>query len=105
MCGEGGVGVDTGGAEESGSVAATLAERYATISADFRTEMSLLSEASRNESPVVNGAVEYCANVVDQLTRLQAHTSDLGTSAVAGARAARRADEEIGTGLGTVFAN
>jgi hypothetical protein len=98
------VGVDTAAADRSGTETATLAERYAGISTSFQTELSQLSEASCNEMPVANSALDYCADVVGQLTALQAHTSTLGTSAVAGAAAARRADGEIGTGLGSVYA-
>ncbi len=98
------VGVDTTAADRSGAETATLAERYAGISTSFQTEMSLLSDASRNEMPVANGALDYCADIVGQLTALQAHTDTLGTSAVAGAADARRADDEIGTGLASVYA-
>lgn len=104
MCEEDGVGVDTTAAEQSGSEAVSLAERYATIRTDFQTEMTLLSQASCNEMAVANGALDYCANLVDQLGKLQAHTSTLGTSAVAGAAAGRRADDQIGTALGSVYA-
>ncbi|CAN5371739.1 hypothetical protein BH24ACT9_BH24ACT9_16000 [soil metagenome] len=104
MCGDDGVGVDPTAAEQNGAEAMTLAQRYATISTDFQSEMFGLSEASRNESQVVNGALDYCADIVGQLTQLQQHTRDLGANGVAGAAAARRADDEIGTGLGTIFA-
>jgi len=98
------VGVDTTAAERSGTETATLAERYAGISTSFQTEMSLLSDASCNEMPVASGALDYCADVVGQLTALQAHTSTLGASAVTAAADARRADDEIGTGLASVYA-
>lgn len=101
---EDGVGVDTTAAEQSGRDLVSLAERYAGIISCFRTEMTLLSEASRNEMPVANAALDYCADFVDQLVALQAHTSTVGTSAVAGATAGRRADDEIGTGFGSVYA-
>ena len=104
MCDEDGVGVDTTAAEQSGTEAVTLAEQYAGISANFRTEMSLLSDASCNEMVVANGALDYAANVVGQLTQLQAHTGALGDSAQAGADAAREADCQIGTGLGSIYA-
>lgn len=104
MCDEDEVGVDPIAAEQSGNEAATLAERYACIGTDFQTEMFQLSEASRNESQVVNGALDYCAGIVGQLTQLQELTRSLGANAVAGAGAARRADDQIGTGLGTIFA-
>lgn len=102
MC-EDGVGVDTDAAEHGGLEAIALAERYATISADFRTELSILSEASA-EMPVVTGALDYVADVVGQLLQLQVHTDALGASSTSGAAAGRRADVEIGSGLGTVFA-
>ncbi len=98
------IGVDPTSAERCGTEAMTLAQRYATISTDFQSEMFGLSEASRNESQVVNGALDYCSDIVGQLTQLQQHTRDLGANGVAGAAAARRADDEIGTGLGTIFA-
>ncbi|MGI8721417.1 MAG: hypothetical protein ACR2JG_04235 [Geodermatophilaceae bacterium] len=99
-----GVGVDTTSAEQAGGEVASLAERYAGISTSFQTEMSRLSDASCNEMPVANGALDYCADVVGQLTSLQAHTNTLGTSAVSGAAAARRADDDIGSGLGSIYA-
>lgn len=102
---ESGVGVDTSSAERSGAEAQTLAERYADISTRFQTEMTLLSEASGNEMPVANGALDYAAAMVGQLTQLREHTRALGSNAVAGAGAARRADLAIGTGLGRIFAN
>lgn len=101
---EDGVGVDTTSAERSGAEAGTLAEQYAGISTNFRAEMSLLSEASGNEMTVANGALDYAADIVGQLTQLQEHTRDLGASAVSGAGAARRADTDIGTGLASSFA-
>lgn len=104
MCDQDGVGVDTTAAEQSGTQAVTLAGRYAGISSNFQTEMSLMSEASRNEMMVANGILDYAANVVGQLTQLQAHTSALGDSARAGADAARQADYQIGTGLGSIYA-
>lgn len=104
MCDGDEVGVDPTAAEQGGTEAATLAQRYASIGTDFQTEMSLLSEASRNESQVANAALDYCANVIGQLTRLQEHTGALAANAVAGASAARRADDQIGTGFGTIFA-
>lgn len=104
MCAEDEVGVETAAADQGGAEAATLAERYATISRDFRTEMSLLGEASHNEMPVLTGAEDYCATIVGQLTALQEHTRDLAAGASSGAAAARRADDEIGTGLGSVYA-
>lgn len=99
-----GVGVDPTSAERSGGEVESLAERYTDISTRFQTEMLLLSDASWSEMPVVNGALDYCADVVGQLTALQAHTSTLGTSAVEGAAAARRADDQIGAGLGSIYA-
>lgn len=102
--GDDGVGVDTAAAEQSGGEVESLSERYAGISRRLQIEMSLLSQASCNEMPVANGALDYCADIVGQLTSLQAHTSTLGTSAVAGAMAARRADDDIGAGFGSVYA-
>ena len=104
MCDEDGVGVDTTAAEQSGTQAVTLAERYAGISATFRSEVSLMSDASCNEMVVANGILDFAANVVGQLTQLQAHTSALGDSAQAGAADARQADYQIGTGLGSIYA-
>lgn len=104
MCDEDGVGVDTTAAEQSGSEVVSLAERYAAILTTFQTEMALLSEASWNEMLVANAALDYCATFVEKLRQLQAQTSALGTSAVAGAAAGRRADDQIGTGLGSVYA-
>lgn len=103
MCDEDGVGVDTGAADESGAAAATLAERYASIGTDFQCETTSLSENSA-EMPVVSGVLEYAAELVGQLTRLQANTNALGAAARAGAEVARRADDEVGIGLATVFA-
>lgn len=100
-----GVGVDTTSAERSGAEAQTLAERYADISTRFQTEMSHLSEASRNEMLVANGALDYAAAMVGQLTQLREHTRALGSNAAAGAAAARGADLAIGTGLARIFAN
>jgi len=99
------VGVDTTAADRTGTETATLAKRYAGISTSFQAELSLLSEASRNEMPVASGALDYCADIVGQLTALHAHTGTLGTNAVAGAADARRADDEIGTGLASVYAS
>lgn len=98
------VGVDTTGAEQSGTEAVALADRYANLTGDFRVEMSRLGQASMNEMPVVSGAEDYCSSVVGQLVALQAHTGALGEAAQAGAAAARRTDDDIGIGLGTVFA-
>ena len=100
---EDGVGVDTAGAEQSGTETVTLAQRYAGISSKFRSEMSMMIDASQHEMQVMTGAEEYCANVVGQLTRLQAQTGALGDSARAGAANARQADDEIGTGLGSAY--
>jgi len=104
MCDEDGIGVEPDAADRAGAETVTLAERYATIAQDFRTEMSLLSQASMNEMPVATGAEEYCGNLVGALTQLQAHTAALGTSAQTGAADARRADDDIGTGLASVCA-
>ena len=104
MCDEDGVGVDTTAAGQSGGEAVTLAERYAGISSNFQTETSLMSDASCNEMVVANGILDFAANVVGQLTQLQAHTSALGDSARAGAAAARQADYQIGTGVGSIYA-
>lgn len=104
MCDQDGVGVDTTAAEQSGNEVVSLAERYAGITTDYQTEMTHLSEASGNEMAVANSSLDYCANFLDHLSQLQAHTSTLGTSAVAGATAGRRADDEIGAGLGSVYA-
>lgn len=104
MCDEDGIGVDPDAADRAGAETATLAERYASIGADFRAEMSMLGQASLNEMQVVSAAEDYCANIIGQLVGLQAFTGALGDSAQAGAAAARRADSEIGTGLGTVYA-
>lgn len=101
---EDGVGIDPEAAHQSGSEAGSLAQRYADISTNFQTEMLLLSEASCNEMLVANGALDYAADMVGQLTRLQEHTRDLGSSAVSAGVAARRADQDIGTGLASVFA-
>lgn len=103
MSDEEGVGVDTGAADQAGSEVGALAQRYASITADFRAELSVLSEASV-EMPVRTGALDYCATGIEHLTRLQAHTGALGASAQAGAAAARTADIEVGTGLATIFA-
>lgn len=97
------VGVDTGAADRAGGEVETLAQRYARIGTDFQVEMTILSDAS-TEMPVVTGALDYCADVVAGLTRLQAHTGALGANALAAASTARRADVAIGTGLATVFA-
>lgn len=103
MCGEDGVGVDTDAATQSGAEAASLAERYVSIGTDFQCETTCLSENSA-ESQVANGVLEYAAELVGQLTELQAHTGALGAAATAGAAAARRADDEVGTGLARIFA-
>lgn len=101
---EAGVGVDTTAAEQSGGQLVSLAQRYAGISTNFQIEMTLLSEASRNEMVVANGALDYAANIIGQLTQLQEHTRDLGGSAVEAGAAARRADLDMGTGLSSVLA-
>lgn len=103
MCERDELGVDTGAADRSGAQAASLAQRYAHIGGNFQTEMTILSEASV-EMPVLSGALDYSAGVIGQLTALQAHTGALGDAATAGAASARRADCEIGAGLGTIFA-
>lgn len=105
MCDQDGVGVDTTAAEQSGAEATSLAERYSGIAENFRTEMSILSDNSSAEMPVVSGALDYCADIVGQLIKLQVHTAALGTGSAAGAAAARRADSEVGTGLGTSYPN
>lgn len=104
MSGEDEIGVDTTAAEQSGAEVESLAQRYVRIGTDFQVEMRILSEASA-EMPVVTGSLDYSADVVGQLTLLQVHTGALGANAAAGGGAARQADNEIGTGLGTVFAS
>lgn len=103
MC-EGVVGVDTSAADQAGAETASLAQRYATIGADFRTELSRLGQASLNEMQVVTAAEEYCGDIVGQLVQLQSFTGALGDSAQEAAAAARQADYQIGTGLGSVYA-
>lgn len=98
------VGVDTAGADAGGADTVALAERYADLTGDFRAQLTMLGDASMNEMPVVSGAEDYCASVVGQLSALQAHTGALGAAAQAAAASARRADDDIGTGLGTVVA-
>ncbi len=102
---EEGVGVDPAAAEQSGAEVVTLAQRYAGISRNFQAEMSLLSDASCNEMVVANSALDYAANVVGQLTRLQENTRGLGANAVQAGQAARQADRDIATGLASSFAS
>lgn len=103
MCDADGIGVDTGSADRRGAQAASLAERYADIGTDFQAEMSILSDSSA-EMPVVSGALDYSAGIVGQIVALQVHTGALGDSAQAAAGAARQADDQMGAGLGSVYA-
>ncbi|MBA3369114.1 MAG: hypothetical protein H0T99_10705 [Geodermatophilaceae bacterium] len=104
MCDEDGLGVDTCGADQAGVEAATLAERYTSIGTDFQLGMTHLREASTLEMAVMTGAMDYAATVIEHLTRLQEFTGALGESAQQAAAAARQADYQIGTGLGSVYA-
>ncbi|MDQ4038928.1 MAG: hypothetical protein M3313_11420, partial [Actinomycetota bacterium] len=102
MCNEDGLGVDTGAADQAGAQVTSLAQRYASISVDLRVGMTQLSAASTQEMAVMSAALDYSANVMDHLTRLQAFTGALGASAQQAAATARHADSEIGTGLGSI---
>jgi len=104
MCDQDGIGVDTSGADRAGAETVTLAARYASIAQDFRTEISLMGQASLNEMPVVSGAEDYCANIVGSLVHLQVHTGALGDNAQDGAGAARAADLQAGAGMGSSYA-